>query len=131
MADTVFTKIIKREIPAEIIDETDEVICFLTLGPLNPGHLLVVPKEQIESIWDLPDNLYSKVMQKAKQMASLLQKYTDRPKIGMFVMGFGVPHAHVHIAPITEEQMAPIEKDIETASPEQLATVATELKKLL
>lgn len=130
MKDSIFTKIINREIPGEILEETDELIVILTIGPLNPGHVLVIPKEQIVSVWDLPDELYQSVMLTAKKWARIIEKYTDKPKVGLFVMGFGVDHAHVHVAPITEEQMAPLEKDIESGTPEQLAKVALELKSL-
>lgn len=130
MQDSVFTKIIKREIPAEILEENDELIVILSIGPLNPGHVLVISKEQIESVWDLSEPLYQTVMRTSSEWAKKLEKYTDKPKVGMFVMGFGVPHAHVHIAPITEQQMEPLEKDIQSAKPETLANVAEQLRKL-
>ena len=131
MNDSVFTKIINRELPAHILHEDETVISFLTLGPLKPGHLLVVPKVQIDHIWDLDDNTYGHVMMIANKMAQHLRSFSSEPRVGLFVMGFGVPHAHVHVSPIDESIVAPLEKDVKSVNPEELDDIAKKLRLII
>lgn len=97
MQDSVFTKIIRGEIPAEIIFEDDHCFVMLTIEPMAPGHLLVIPREQIDHLWDVDDETYLHLTRVAKQMAELLRKTYDYKRIGSVVEGFGVPHAHIHL----------------------------------
>lgn len=97
MEDSIFTKIYKGEIPGEIIYDDEQCFVLLTIEPITPGHCLVVPKEQIDHLWDVEDALYQHLMQIAKQMAGRLRQAYDYTRIGMLVEGFGVPHAHVHV----------------------------------
>lgn len=104
MQDSIFTKIIKGEIPCHKIYEDDNVLAFLTIEPQQPGHTLVIPKEQIDLIWDLSDESYTVLWQTAKKIAIHLGGVLDR-RIGVHVEGLGVPHAHIHLVPFstTEE----------------------------
>jgi diadenosine tetraphosphate (Ap4A) HIT family hydrolase len=95
--DSVFTKIYNGEIPGEIVYDDDQCFVMLTIEPITPGHCLVIPKEQIDHLWDTNDELYRHLMDVAKIMAERMRTAYDYKRIGMLVEGFGVPHAHVHI----------------------------------
>lgn len=99
MEDSIFTKIIKGEIPCHKIYEDANTLAFLDIHPVQPGHTLVIPKEQIEFVWDLEDNDFQAVMITAKKVAKQLRESLGVPYIGMQVIGVDVPHAHVHLIP--------------------------------
>ncbi len=98
--DSIFTKIIKGEIPCHKIYEDDKVIAFLDINPFTPGHTLVVPKLQIDNLWDLDDDLYRHLMAVVKNVAKRQQEILQPKRVGMAIMGFDVPHAHVHVMPL-------------------------------
>lgn len=99
---SIFTKILHKEIPGEIIFEDDQSFVILTIDPLTLGHLLVIPKEQIDSLWDVEDPLYKHLLTITKTMAERLKKVYSYPRVGMMVEGFGVPHAHIHVFGLEE-----------------------------
>lgn len=99
MQDSIFTKIIKGEIPSYKIYEDEKTYAFLDIHPNTPGHVLVVPKAQIEFLWDLEDEDYQAVMITAKRIARHLRQVLQVPYVGVKVIGVDVPHAHVHILP--------------------------------
>jgi len=134
MEDSIFTKIIKREIPAEIIYEDDTSIVILDIEPLTPGHLLVIPKEQIDHLWDVPQEAYEHLMLVTKQMADVLRKAYDYERIATVVEGFGVPHAHIHVSGLHEGLESTIIRHAATkrpATPEELKTEATKIRAAL
>lgn len=98
--DSVFTRIIRGEIPCHKIYEDQKVIAFLDINPMTPGHTLVVPKAQIDQLWDLDDDLYHYVMEIAKKIAARQQEILHPKRIGMALEGFAVPHAHIHVFPL-------------------------------
>lgn len=100
--DSLFTKIIKGEIPCHKIYEDDKVLAFLDINPFNPGHVLLVPKKQIDHIWDIDDELYQYMWQIAKKIANRTREVLNPPRVGMSVEGFAVRHAHIHIFPLYE-----------------------------
>jgi len=102
VTDSIFTKIIKGEIPAHKIAEDDRFLAFLDVFPLQKGHTLVIPKAQIDYIFDLEDNLLADLMVFAKKVAPAIKKATDCKRIGVTVIGLEVPHAHVHLIPINQ-----------------------------
>lgn len=102
MEDSVFTKIIKGEIPCHKIFEDQKVIAFLDINPISPGHTLVVPKEQIDHLWDLDNELYHHTMNIAKQIAKRQREVLQPKRVGMALEGFEVPHAHVHVFPLEQ-----------------------------
>ncbi len=99
MKDSVFTKIIKGEIPCHKVYEDDKTLAFLDIHPVVPGHTLVIPKKQIEHLWDLPDEDYQAVMATTKKVALHLREVLAAPRVGVQVVGIDVPHAHVQLIP--------------------------------
>jgi len=97
MEESIFTKILKGEIPGEVIYQDDKAAVLLTIEPLTPGHMLVVPLQQIDHLWDIDDDLYHHLWAVAKQMAGRLKAVYHYERIGTIVEGFGVPHAHIHV----------------------------------
>lgn len=97
---TIFTKIIKGEIPCYKIAENSSHIAFLDISPIAEGHTLVVPKKEVDYVFDLPDDLLAETMIFAKKVAAALD-HTLRPvRTGVIVEGLEVPHAHIHLIPI-------------------------------
>lgn len=101
MQDSIFTRIIKGEIPCHKIYEDDQTFAFLDIHPIQPGHALVIPKKQIEFVWDLDDQTYQAVMKTAKLVASRLKEVLKVPYVGEQIIGVDVPHAHVHVIPFS------------------------------
>jgi len=100
--ESIFTKIIKGEIPAHKIAEDDRFLAFLDVFPLQKGHTLVIPKAQIDYIFDLEDDLLADLMVFAKKVAPAIKTATGCKRIGVTVIGLEVPHAHVHLIPIDQ-----------------------------
>lgn len=100
MQPSIFTKIINKEIPAYIIDENDDFIAFLDVFPLTKGHVLVVPKKQVDYIFDLEPAIYSGLWLFANTIAKRLEKAIPCKRIGIAVIGLEVPHAHIHLIPL-------------------------------
>ena len=99
---SIFTKIIKGEIPCYKIAEDADFIAFLDVNPNAKGHSLCVPKQEVDKIFDLEDELYLGLMQFSKKVAVALEKTIPCNRIGMTVIGLEVPHAHVHLIPLNE-----------------------------
>lgn len=103
---SIFTKIINREIPSYIISENDKYIAFLDVFPLVKGHTLIVPKKEVDKLWDLDKETYKGLMEFAYDVAHAIEKATKCNRVGVTVIGLEVPHAHVHLVPMN--QMADI-----------------------
>ena len=99
MQDSIFTKIIKGEIPSHKIYEDDHVFAFLDIHPLTLGHTLVVPKKQVEFVWDLDDETYQALVLASKKIALHLRQTLAVPYVGEKIVGVDVPHAHIHLIP--------------------------------
>jgi histidine triad (HIT) family protein len=97
---TIFTKIINREIPAYIVAEDDNYIAFLDIMPLAKGHVLVVPKIEIDYIFDLEDEVLAGLHVFAKKVAKAIDKTIRCTRVGVSVIGLEVPHVHVHLIPL-------------------------------
>lgn len=100
MQDSIFTKIIKGEIPCYKIAENEDFISFLDINPRVLGHTLVIPKTQIDYIFDIEDPLYAELFRFSKIIAKALKKTFECERIGMSVIGLEVAHAHIHLLPI-------------------------------
>jgi histidine triad (HIT) family protein len=99
MEDSIFTKIVKGEVPCQKIYEDELTLAFLDLFPMHPGHTLVVPKKQIDHLWDLSDTDYQAVMETSKKVANRIREVLQPVRVGVHVIGTDVPHAHVHVFP--------------------------------
>jgi len=97
---SIFTKIINKELPAYIVAENDRFLAFLDIMPLKKGHVLVLPKEEIDYIFDVEDELLGEMMVFAKSVAVKIKKIVPCKRIGVAVIGLEVPHAHIHLVPI-------------------------------
>lgn len=115
MQDSIFTKIIKGEIPCHKIYEDERTLAFLDIHPSQTGHTLVVPKKQIEFVWDLPDEEYWAIMATAKKVALHLREVLGAKYVGERIIGVDVPHAHVQLIPFStvEEWHAPQDMEAE------------------
>lgn len=101
MAETIFAKIIRGEIPSYKIFEDDKTFAFLDIHPKQPGHTLVVPKNQAKYVWELDDEDYMAVMMTVKKVARRIQEVLNPPYVGEVIVGTDVPHAHVHVYPFS------------------------------
>ncbi|RYX79423.1 HIT domain-containing protein [bacterium] len=101
MTDSLFTKIINGETPSHKIYEDENVYAFLDIHPVQPGHTLVIPKKQVEFLWDMEDADYTALTLAAKKIAAHLRLKLGVPYVGEQVIGVDVPHAHIHLVPFT------------------------------
>ena len=99
---SIFTKIINGEIPCYKITEDENFLAFLDVNPNAKGHTLCIPKQEINKIFDIEDDLYLGLMAFSKKVAVALEKTVPCKRIGMAVIGLEVPHAHVHLIPLNE-----------------------------
>jgi histidine triad (HIT) family protein len=99
MQDSIFTKIIKEEIPCHKIYEDDKTFAFLDIHPTQPGHVLVIPKVQVDQLWDLSKEDYEAVMATTKKVALRIREVLSPKRVGMQLMGLDVNHAHIHLVP--------------------------------
>ncbi|MCM1029457.1 MAG: HIT family protein [Pseudoflavonifractor sp.] len=100
---SIFSRIIAGEIPCYKIAEDDRHFAFLDINPVNPGHVLVVPKHEVSYIFDLADEEYAALTLFAKRVAEGLREAVPCKRVGVAVIGLEVPHAHIHLIPITNE----------------------------
>lgn len=99
---SIFTKIVNGEIPSYKIAEDDNFLAFLDVNPNAKGHTLCIPKQEIDKIFDIEDELYLGLMKFSKKIAIALEKTVPCKRVGMAVVGLEVPHAHVHLIPLNE-----------------------------
>ncbi|MBK6263761.1 HIT family protein [Marivirga sp. S37H4] len=99
---SIFTKIINRELPGHIVAENDNFIAFLDIQPLVHGHVLVVPKKEVDYIFDLDDDTFSGLHLFAKRVAKAIDKAVECKRVGVAVIGLEVPHVHIHLVPMNK-----------------------------
>lgn len=100
---TLFSRIAAGEIPSYKVAENEHCFAFLDINPVQPGHTLVIPKREVDYIFDLTDDEYAELQMFAKRVAEAVKKAVPCRKIGVAVIGLEVPHAHIHLIPITNE----------------------------
>jgi histidine triad (HIT) family protein len=122
--DTIFTKIIKGEIPCYKVAEDENFLAFLDISPIAKGHTLVVPKVQIDYIFDLDDDTLSAMFRFAKKVAKAMKPNVECAKIGVAVIGLDVPHTHVHLVPISGTGDLDFTNERLRFSSEEFATIA-------
>lgn len=100
---TLFSRIAAGEIPSYKVAETDRYFAFLDINPVQPGHVLVIPKNETDYIFDIEDDEYAGLQLFAKKVASALRRAVPCRKVGVAVIGLEVPHAHIHLVPMSKE----------------------------
>lgn len=125
---SLFTKIINREIPGHIVAEDDQFIAFLDIMPLVMGHTLVVPKKEVDYIFDHDDATLSAMMVFAKKVAGAVKKSVACKRIGIAVIGLEVPHTHVHLVPMNTMDDINFTRPKLKPSQEELAEMAQRIK---
>lgn len=124
---SIFTKIVAGEIPCYKIAETEDFLAFLDVNPNAKGHTLCIPKQEIDKIFDVDDDLYLKLMLFSKKIAIALEKTVPCKRIGMAVIGLEVPHAHVHLIPLNEMDEMRFQKKI-TMTKEEFEELAKNIQ---
>lgn len=125
---SIFSKIVAGEIPAHIVAETTEFLAFLDVNPLTMGHLLVIPKKEIDYIFDMDEESYFGLTLFAKIVAGGLKKAFPCVKVGMAVIGLEVPHVHIHLIPMNNVSDMNFSKPKLNPSSEELAEAALKIK---
>lgn len=120
---TIFSKIIAGEIPSYKVAEDDKFYAFLDINPIVWGHTLVVPKKEVDYIFDLDDRLLGEMAVFAKKVAKAIQSAIPCRKVGMAVLGLEVPHAHIHLIPLKNEGDMDFKHKIENPSPEKMREI--------
>lgn len=128
---SIFTRIINREIPGHIIAEDERYIAFLDVMPLVQGHVLVVPKKEVDYIFDLDDQTLSGLSLFSKNVAKAIEKAIPCKRIGIAVIGLEVPHAHVHLVPLNSVGDINFAQPKLKPSQEELSGVAEKIRKQL
>ena len=103
---SIFTKIVNGEIPSHKIAEDENYYAFLDINPLQRGHTLVIPKQEVDYLFDLDDEIYQGLWTFAKKVAKAIEKGVECKRVAVIVLGLEVPHAHIHLVPLNKEQDA-------------------------
>ncbi|WP_339713193.1 HIT family protein [Cyclobacterium amurskyense] len=125
---TIFTKIINREIPGYIVAEDEQHIAFLDIMPLVKGHVLVVPKQEVDYIYDLEDDLYSSLHLFAKKVAKAQESVIKCTRIGVAVIGLEVPHVHIHLVPLRSMDDINFSRPKLQLEPSEMEEIANKIK---
>jgi histidine triad (HIT) family protein len=128
---TIFSRIINGDIPSYKIAENDKFIAFLDIEPLVTGHVLVVPKVEVDKIFDVPDDYLAAMLVFAKPVAHAIEKTFDCNRCGISVIGLEVPHAHMHLVPINSANDLNFTRPKLKATQEELKAVQERLKTAL
>lgn len=123
---SIFTKIIQGELPAHRVAETEEYLAFLDITPVQEGHVLVIPKKEVDNLFDLDEDSYIGLQLFAKIIAEAIQKAIPCKKVAVAVIGLEVPHAHIHLVPINN--IADLNFQGEKLKPSHASLVETALK---
>ena len=124
---SIFTKIVNGEIPCYKIAEDENFLAFLDVNPNAKGHTLCIPKQEIDKIFEIEDDLYIGLMQFSKKIAIALEKAVPCLRVGMAVVGLEVPHAHVHLIPLNEMDEMRFQNKI-SMSKEEFEALAQNIK---
>lgn len=128
---SIFSKIIAGEIPSYKIAETETCYAFLDINPLTEGHTLVVPKREIDYLFDVDDSLYLELVAFSKTIAVALKKALKCERVGMAVLGFDVNHAHIHLVPLEKASDLNFSNEKLKLSQEQFLEIAEKIRKQL
>lgn len=126
---TIFTRIIKGEIPCYKIAEDDNYFAFLDINPMAKGHTLVIPKKEVDYIFDLDKETIAGLMQFAQRIAKAIESQVPCKRIGVAILGLEVPHAHIHLVPLNNESDIDFHKPKLKLSSEEFIKIAEAISK--
>ena len=124
---TIFSKIVAGEIPCHKIAENDQFFAFLDINPLVEGHTLVIPKQEVDYIFDLDDNTLAAMILFAKEVSKMVEQAIPCKRVGLTVIGLEVPHAHIHLIPINKESDMFFGQQKLSVTAKQLAATAQQI----
>jgi histidine triad (HIT) family protein len=128
---TIFSKIVAGEIPAHVVAESFDFLAFLDINPLAEGHVLVIPKKEVDYLFDLEDDLYTGLQLFAKIIATAMKKAIPCKRIGVAVIGLEVPHVHIHLIPINRVDDLNFARPKLSFTHEELASTALKIREAL
>ena len=126
---SIFSRIVAGEIPSYKVAEDDKHYAFLDISPVAPGHTLVIPKKEVDYLFDLADDEYESLQLFAKRVAAAMKSALPCERIGVAVMGLEVPHAHIHLVPINKESDMNFFKEKLSLDPKDMADIAQSIAK--
>jgi histidine triad (HIT) family protein len=128
---TIFSRIVAGEIPAHVVAESFDFLAFLDISPLAEGHILVIPKKEVDYLFDLEDDLYTGLQLFAKIVATGLKKAIPCKRIGVAVIGLEVPHVHIHLIPLNHVDDLNFSRLKLSFTDEELAATALKIREAL
>lgn len=127
---SIFTRIIQGEIPGHFVHQDEQCVAIMTIQPMKPGHLLVIPREEIDHWDDLPEALSAHLMAVSRRLAKAIKRAFPCQRVGMLIVGLEVPHVHIHLAPL--DAMSDIRVEgLPMAPAEELAAAAEKIRAAL
>ena len=127
--DSIFTKLVKGEIPSYKVAENETCYAFLDINPLTKGHTLVIPKKQVDYLFDLDEESYVELQLFARKVAKAVGKAIPSIRVAEAVIGLDVPHAHIHLIPINSEADVDFRKERVKLTPEEFVQIAESIRK--
>jgi histidine triad (HIT) family protein len=127
---SVFSKIIDRELPGHFVFEDDQAVAIMTIAPVMPGHVLVIPKEEVDHWDDVPESLMTHLMAVSRKLAKAMKEVYQCQRVSMQIIGIEVPHTHLHLIPINEIADADFAKAA-MAEADQLAAEAEKIRQAM
>ena len=124
---TIFTRIVSGEIPCYKVAENDQFLAFLDISPLRKGHTLVIPKTEVDYIFDMEDDLLAEMILFSKKVSKKIKTVFPCKKVGMAVIGLEVPHAHIHLIPLNAMRDIDFSQPKLSLSAEELRTISAKL----
>ena len=128
---SIFSKIISGEVPTFIVAENEFFLAFLDVFPIAKGHVLVIPKKEIDCLFDISSDEYGELWKFAQQVAKAMDKVIDCKRIGVAVIGLEVPHAHIHLVPLNNVSDINFERPKLSFSQEEMNEVAQNIRKVI
>ena len=125
---TIFSRIVAGEIPSYKVAENDRYYAFLDINPLAKGHTLVIPKQEVDYLYDLDDDTLQGMIVFAKQIEQKIKAYSDCKRVATVVLGLEVPHAHIHLIPMNSEKDVDFSREKLVLTPEEFNEIASALR---
>lgn len=125
---TIFTRIVAGEIPSYKIAEDDRFYAFLDINPLTKGHTLVIPKQEVDYLFDLDDRTLADMMVFAKRIAVRIKQQIACKRVAVAVLGMEVPHAHIHLLPINSEKEVDFHREKLSLTPDEFEKIAASIR---